>query len=88
MSSAASATLVIDTGGNLGNLGRALERAGAGGRPEITAEITADPQRIAGARRLLLPGVGAFAPRRAAVSGALEAALRAALAGGAWLLGI
>jgi len=77
-----SATVVIDTGGNLGNLGRALERAG--GRTEITA----DPGRIAGARRLILPGVGAFAPRRAAVSGAVETALRAALAGGAWLLGI
>jgi glutamine amidotransferase len=84
MSSAPPATLVIDTGGNLGNLARALERAGAGER----AEITADPERIAGARRLLLPGVGAFAPRRAAVSGAVETALRTALAEGAWLLGI
>jgi glutamine amidotransferase len=82
--SAPSATVVIDTGGNLGNLARALERAGDGER----VEITADPERIAAARRLLLPGVGAFVPRRAAVSGAVETALRAALAEGAWLLGI
>lgn len=75
--------LVIDAGvGNLGNLVRALERVG--GR----AEITADPARIARARCLLLPGVGAFAPPREAVRGGVEEALREALADGAWLLGI
>jgi glutamine amidotransferase len=75
--------LVIDAGvGNLGNLVRALERVG--GR----AEISADPERVAAARCLLLPGVGAFAPPREAVRGGVEAALRAALARGAWLLGI
>jgi glutamine amidotransferase len=75
--------LVIDAGvGNLGNLVRAVERVGG------TAEITADPERIAGAGCLLLPGVGAFAPPREAVRGSVETALRAALARGAWLLGI
>lgn len=75
--------LVIDAGvGNLGNLVRALERVG--GR----AEITADPERIAEARCLLLPGVGAFAPPRDALRGRIEEALRAALDQGAWLLGI
>ncbi len=75
--------LVIDAGvGNLGNLARALERVG--GR----AEITADPERIAEARCLLLPGVGAFGPPREAVRGAVEDALRTALDRGAWLLGI
>ena len=75
--------LVIDAGvGNLGNLVRALERVG--GR----AEITADPERIARSRCLLLPGVGAFAPPREAVRGGAEEALRRALADGAWLLGI
>ncbi|MEO6191904.1 MAG: imidazole glycerol phosphate synthase subunit HisH [Thermoanaerobaculia bacterium] len=75
--------LVIDAGvGNLGNLVRAVERVG--GR----AEISADPERVAAARCLLLPGVGAFAPPREAVRGGIEAALREALARGAWLLGI
>lgn len=75
--------LLIDAGvGNLGNLARAVERVGA------RAEITADPARIATARCLLLPGVGAFAPPREALRGAAEEALREALARGAWLLGI
>jgi imidazole glycerol-phosphate synthase subunit HisH len=74
---------VIDAGvGNLGNLVRAVEHVGG------QAEITADPERIARAGCLLLPGVGAFAPPREAVRGSVEAALREALAGGAWLLGI
>jgi imidazole glycerol-phosphate synthase subunit HisH len=75
--------LVIDAGvGNLGNLARALEHVGG------EVEITADPERVAAGRCLLLPGVGAFAPPREAVRGGVEAALRAALSRGAWLLGI
>jgi imidazole glycerol-phosphate synthase subunit HisH len=75
--------IVLDAGvGNLGNVVRALHHLGA------EAEATADPERIAAARCLLLPGVGAFAPPREALRGPLEAALRAALASGAWLLGI
>jgi imidazole glycerol-phosphate synthase subunit HisH len=75
--------LVIDAGvGNLGNLARAVERVG--GR----ARITADPERVAAARCLFLPGVGAFAPPREAVRGGVEEALREALGHGAWLLGI
>jgi glutamine amidotransferase len=74
---------VVDTGvGNLGNLVRAVEHVG--GR----ATVTADPARIARARCLLLPGVGAFSPPREALRGGGEAALRQALARGAWLLGI
>jgi imidazole glycerol-phosphate synthase subunit HisH len=75
--------LVIDAGiGNLGNLVRALEAVGAG------AAISADPNAIARARCLLLPGVGAFAPPREAVRGAMEEALRESLSRGGWLLGI
>jgi glutamine amidotransferase len=75
--------LVIDAGvGNLGNLVRAIERVGG------QAEITADPERVAAARCLLLPGVGAFAPPRDALRGTVEEALREALGRGAWLLGI
>ncbi|HEY0556499.1 MAG TPA: imidazole glycerol phosphate synthase subunit HisH [Thermoanaerobaculia bacterium] len=78
-----SAATVIDAGvGNLGNLVRAVEHVGG------SAEITADPERIARSRCLLLPGVGAFAPPREAVRGSVEGALREALAKGAWLLGI
>ena len=75
--------LIVDAGvGNLGNLVRAVERCG--GR----ASITSDPGRVAAARCLLLPGVGAFSPPREAVRGGLEDALRTALDRGAWLLGI
>jgi glutamine amidotransferase len=74
---------VIDAGvGNLGNLVRALESLGA------RAEIALDPRRVAEARCLLLPGVGAFAPPREALRGEMEAALHEALEAGAWLLGI
>jgi glutamine amidotransferase len=74
---------VIDAGvGNLGNLRRALVHVGA------EAVVTAEPEPVAAARCLVLPGVGAFAPPREALRGPLEAALRRALDGGAWLLGI
>ena len=76
-------TTIIDLGvGNLGNVVRAVEHVGG------TAEVTADPKAIAGSRRLILPGVGAFSPPREALRGEIEQALRAALAEGAWLLGI
>ena len=75
--------VVVDAGvGNLGNVVRALAHLGA------AAEISCDPARVAAARCLVLPGVGAFAPPREALRGPLEAALAAALADGAWLLGI
>lgn len=75
--------VIVDAGvGNLGNLSRALQHAGA------EARITSDPEVVATSRCLLLPGVGAFRPPRETLRGALEEALRAALADGAWLLGI
>ncbi len=74
---------VIDAGvGNLGNVARALRHLGA----EVA--VTAEARRVAPARCLVLPGVGAFAPPRQALRGALEEAVRSALAEGAWLLGI
>lgn len=80
---AAAQVTIVDLGvGNLGNLARAVARLGA------CPEVTDDPARIAAARRLLLPGVGAFQVPREALRGAREAALREALAAGAWLLGI
>lgn len=78
-----STATIIDAGvGNLGNLRRALEHLGA------EAEITRDPQQIAAARRVFLPGVGAFRPPRETLRGGMEEALREALSGGGWLLGI
>lgn len=77
------ATTVVDLGvGNLGNVVRAL--AAAGGTPSVTS----DPAVVRAARRIVLPGVGAFRPPRERLRGALEAALRGALADGAHLLGI
>ncbi len=74
---------VIDAGvGNLDNLARALRHVGA------ECRVTTDPEVIAAARCLVLPGVGAFKPPRETLRGAMEEALRNALAEGAWLLGI
>jgi glutamine amidotransferase len=48
---------VVDYGaGNLRSVARALAAAGA-----AQVEVTSDPARIAGADRVVLPGVGAFA---------------------------
>jgi len=65
---------LLDTGaGNLHSLGRALEACGA------TVAVETDPRRCLGARALVLPGVGAFAPaaeRLAPARAALAQALR------------
>ncbi len=74
---------VLDLGaGNLWNLERALRHLGA------DVEVTTAPDRVAAARCIVLPGVGAFAPAREALRGEREAALREAVEQGAWLLGI
>jgi glutamine amidotransferase len=82
---------VIDYGsGNLASASRALAAAAA--RDGITAEvaITADPDAVAGADRIVLPGQGAFADCAsglAAVTGMTEA-IAHATARGAPFLGI
>lgn len=74
---------VVDAGvGNLGNLVRALRHVGA------DPELTTDPAAVESARVVVLPGVGAFRPPRERLRGAMEDAMRSALAGGAYLLGI
>ncbi len=68
-----SDTIVVDYGaGNLRSAARALLAAGA-----ESVEVTADPDRIAAAERIVLPGVGAFAHCIGALRGAngIEAAL-------------
>ena len=76
---------VLDYGaGNTASVVRAFRRLGAG------VDFTSDAERVAGSRRVVLPGVGAFgdARRRLAAAPGLEEALRAALASGARLIGL
>ena len=80
---------IIDYGmGNLRSVEKALHKLGH------AAEVTSDPERIAGAERVILPGVGAFgaamANLRRAEPGAapLSDAVTAAIAAGRPFLGI
>jgi glutamine amidotransferase len=79
-----SRVAILDYGvGNVASVRRAFRRLGA------DAELTGDPERVASARRLVLPGVGAFAPARERLaSSGLEGAIHAALEGGARLIGL
>ncbi len=75
---------LLDYGvGNVGSVRRAFERLGA----EVVT--TSDPALVAESSRVVLPGVGAFAPARARLaSSGLDGALRAAVGRGARLLGL
>ncbi|HJS72951.1 MAG TPA: imidazole glycerol phosphate synthase subunit HisH, partial [Vicinamibacteria bacterium] len=75
---------IVDYGvGNLGSVGRALARLGR------SFELTSSPDRIRGARHVILPGVGHFGESMANLrERGLEAPLREALDRGASLLGI
>lgn len=76
--------VVVDHGaGNLASVVRALRRQGADVR------LSSDPERIAAAGKLVLPGDGHFGEAmRALRERELEAPLRRAVESGAWLLGI
>ena len=82
-------TALIDYGsGNLASAAKALARA-AGDKADIVT--TADPQVVADAERIVLPGVGAFADCMAglkAVPGMVEALREKVLKEGAPFLGI
>lgn len=57
--------VVVDYGsGNLHSACKALERAGNEASLELRVELTADPDRVLKADRVVLPGVGAFADCR------------------------
>lgn len=75
---------LLDYGvGNVASVRRAFERLGA------EVRLTADPAEVARARRVVLPGVGAFAPARERLRATgIDEALRGAVANGARLLGL
>lgn len=76
-------TLIDSPLANIANIARALGAAGG------TVRTTSDPDEIAEARRIVLPGVGSFgAAMRWLAQTRVDAALRNALAGEATLLGI
>jgi glutamine amidotransferase len=82
-----SAIALIDYGaGNLQSVHNALKAAGAEG-----VAVTADPQTVLAADRIVLPGVGAFAHCMGALSaipGMVDALNQAVIAGGKPFLGI
>jgi imidazole glycerol-phosphate synthase subunit HisH len=68
---------------NIANIRRALEAGGA------RVELSSDPAAVAGATRLVLPGVGSFDAGMSWLAGnGLDAAIRAAVDAGAALLGV
>ena len=79
-----SRVVLVDYGvGNVGSVRRAFERLGS----EVVT--TSDPAVVAESSRVVLPGVGAFAPARARLAAAgLDEGLRAAVGRGARLLGL
>ena len=76
-------TLIDSPLANVANIARALRAAGA------ELELTRDPAAIAGAKKLVLPGVGSFAAAMAWLGEtSIDNAIRDAVAAGASLLGI
>jgi imidazoleglycerol phosphate synthase glutamine amidotransferase subunit HisH len=76
-------TLIDSPVANVANIARALRTTGA----ELI--VTRDPEVIAGARKIVLPGVGSFvAAMRWLTDARIDVALRAAVERGATLLGI
>ena len=75
--SGAGGVAVVDYGsGNLHSAAKALERASREAGLDLPIVVTADPQAVARAERIVLPGVGAFAECRRgldAVPGMVEA---------------
>lgn len=76
-------TLIDSPVANVANIARALRAAGA------ALDVTRDPQAIARAPKLVLPGVGSFAAAmRWLEETRIDAAIREAVANDAFLLGI
>jgi len=83
---------IIDYGsGNLHSAAKAFERAAREEGSALTIKVTADPDDVLGANRIVLPGVGAFADCKAglaAVPGMIEALEEAVQEKGKPFLGI
>ncbi|WP_455373911.1 imidazole glycerol phosphate synthase subunit HisH [Limibacillus halophilus] len=83
---------VVDYGsGNLRSAAKALERAARESGYRGAIEVTASPERVVAAERVVLPGVGAFADCRAgleALPGMLEALEESAIRKAKPFLGI
>ena len=83
---------IIDYGsGNLHSAQKAFERAAREADLDMAIDVTADPERVRKASRVVLPGVGAFADCKrglAAVPGMIEALNETVIAGGRPFLGI
>jgi len=76
-------TLIDSPVANVANIARALRAAGA------ELQLTRDPAEVAGAKKLVLPGVGSFAAAMAWLSETwIDNAILDAVANGASLLGI
>ncbi|MDQ0467387.1 imidazole glycerol phosphate synthase subunit HisH [Labrys wisconsinensis] len=85
-------TAIVDYGsGNLHSARKAFERASRESGTAADILVTADPERVRRADRIVLPGVGAFADCKrglAAVPGMIEALDEAVIPGGRPFLGI
>ncbi|MGV8853428.1 MAG: imidazole glycerol phosphate synthase subunit HisH [Devosia sp.] len=86
-----SLVTIIDYGaGNLHSAAKAFERMAAV-VGDTTVEVTADPERVRNADRIMLPGVGAFADCKAgldAVPGMVEVLTERVIRGGTPFLGV
>ena len=92
MSASRARTVIVDYGsGNLHSAAKAFERAAREAELAVAIEVTADPERVRDADRIVLPGVGAFADCRRgldAVPGLVGALEEAVTHGGRPFLGI
>ncbi len=83
---------IIDYGsGNLHSAAKAFERAASDTGSKLEVNVTAEPEDVLSAERVILPGVGAFADCKAglaAVPGMIEALEEAVQKRGAPFLGI
>jgi glutamine amidotransferase len=81
--------VVVDVGiGNLRSVQKALERAASDAGLAWKAEITPDPQVIARADKVVVPGQGAFRDCAVALQNGVAEALRAQIAKGTPFFGI
>jgi imidazole glycerol-phosphate synthase subunit HisH len=83
MTNAMEVTLIDSPVANVANIARALRHVGA------QLGVTRDAEAIAGARKIVLPGVGSFAAAmKWLIDQRIDAAIRTAAENGASLLGI